>query len=108
MRKKENEENEGREWRVLISTYSPIFLVFEVLPNGEDILSRSTEVPPEDLLVRVGEQLSELLDLSCELGACRRVEIRRRAGRATEKGRALEGVATPTDGWRWRRRFGAG
>ena len=99
--KNQNEENEEREWRVLIPTYSPIFLVFKVLPNGKDVLSRSTEVPPENLLVRVGEQLSKLLDLSGEVGACRRVDIRRRAGRATEKGRALESVASPTDGWRW-------
>jgi len=41
----------------------PVLLVFEVLSDSEDILSRAPQVTREDVLVRMREQIGQPLDL---------------------------------------------
>jgi hypothetical protein len=77
-----------------VASYGSVLLVFKVLSDGEDILSRATQVTRQDVFVRVREQVGELLNLARKLGTWERLGFgcRRTSGPA-EKGRTLEGVA---------------
>jgi hypothetical protein len=99
-----------------MGAYGSVLLVFKVLPDRKDILSRATQITRQDIFVRVWQQVRELLNLTWELGACEGFGFGlfgcRTSGPA-EKGRPLEGVAPATHGWRrrgglgfrgWRRR----
>jgi len=44
-----------------------VLLVFEVLTDSEDILSRTTEVSRKDVLIRMREQIRQPLNLPREL-----------------------------------------
>lgn len=60
-----------------MTAHISVLFVFEVLPNGEDILSRATEITRKDVLIRMREQIGQPLNLPCELGVRRRIELRR-------------------------------
>ncbi len=60
-------------------------LVFEVLPDSEDILSRTTEVSRKDALIRMREQIRQPLNLPCEFCILWRIELRRWASRPTKE-----------------------
>ena len=91
-----------KEKSILMTAHISVLLVFEVLPDGEDILSRAIEITRKDALIRMREQICQSLDLPRELGVCRHIELRRWARRPPEERRALEGIAPTTHGQRRR------
>jgi len=65
----------------LIASQRAILLVLEILPDGEYILTTTAQIARQDTTLRLGEQISELVDLAlkvaveCASGAPR---VRRR------------------------------
>jgi len=89
-----------------IAAHGSVLLVFEILPNGEDILSRATQVARQDVFVRMREQLSQPSDLAREIGTWRGRFRCRTGGGPSEERRPFEGVAPAAHGRR--RRDGLG
>jgi hypothetical protein len=59
-----------------IAAQASVLLVVKILSNGENVLSRATQVTREDRPVCVRKQISQLFYLPRELGV--RIHIRRR------------------------------
>jgi len=53
-----NKKSDGAPHRTKtsIAAYGSVLLVFEVLPDGEDILTHATQVSRQDIFVRMREQ----------------------------------------------------
>src|SRR5260221_13279764 len=68
-----NKKSEGGPHRTKTSfaAYGSVLLVFEVLPDGEDILAHATQVTRKDVFVRMREQINQPFDLPRELGPWR-------------------------------------
>ena len=60
------DRGEGRA--SLVPAYSPVLLVVYVLPEREHVLPRAAKVARERILVRVREEVHEVLELPLELG----------------------------------------
>jgi hypothetical protein len=58
-----------------MTAHGSVLLVFKVLPDGENILSRTTQVSRENILIRMWEQIRQSLHLPRELGVRRYIEL---------------------------------
>ena len=68
-----------------MTAHISVLLVFEILPDGEDILSRASKITGEDVLISMREQIRQPLNLPRELGIRRRIELWRWARRPAKE-----------------------